>query len=103
MYRLSPYRLEYGHECTLVTAQQIQMIEQMKIQQARGLITHNQLPKFIYLIEHIVMFEYGETQHLIIAFENKSVQIFEIDSVGTGTCCFELNFSEDFIRQSRVQ
>ena len=27
MYRMSPVRLEYGHECTLVTAETLRLIE----------------------------------------------------------------------------
>ena len=52
------------------------------------------MPKFIYLIDHVVMFEYKDIKHLIVAFENKSVQILELDSSGTATCCFELDFKE---------
>jgi hypothetical protein len=66
------------------------MIEQMRVQRARGLISHFQVPKFIYRIEHIVAFEYGGMQHVILGFENKSVQICELVN-GRATCCFEVD------------
>ena len=49
------------------------------------------------------MFEYMSQMHFIVAFENKSVQIFEFDKVqGTSTCCFELDFSDKKIEEASV-
>ena len=57
MFRLSPYRLQYGREHPLVTAQTLRMIEQIKNQQGSALETSTAtLPKFIYQIEHVVLF-----------------------------------------------
>lgn len=35
------------------------------------------MPTFSYLIEHMLLFDHSGCQHLIVAFENKSVQIFD--------------------------
>ena len=50
------------------------------------------MPNFSYLIESITMFEYMGQLHLMAAFENKSVQIFEVAS-GHSIFEFELKGS----------
>jgi hypothetical protein len=54
------------------------------------------IPKFIYLVELVELFEFRGEMHLMIAFENKSVQIIELKR-NQGTCCFELNFEQEVI------
>jgi hypothetical protein len=48
------------------------------------------LPNFSYLIESMAMFEYKGAVHLMVAYENKSVQIFDYSS---GHSIFEFDFS----------
>ncbi len=38
------------------------------------------------------MFEFGGVQHVVVGFENKSVQICEMLS-GKAVCCFEVNLT----------
>lgn len=49
------------------------------------------MPNFSYLIENIIMFDFLGVQHLLVSFENKSVQIIEVKS---GNSIHEFNFGE---------
>jgi len=49
------------------------------------------MPNFSFLIEHMILFEYQGQKHLMISFENKSVQVFDFD---TGYSIFQFNFNE---------
>ena len=47
------------------------------------------LPNFSYMIENMVMFQFKGIVHLLVSFENKSVQIFEYE---TGHSIYEFDF-----------
>lgn len=47
------------------------------------------LPNFSYLIEHMILFDYQGALHLMLSFENKSVQIIDFQ---TGLSIFEFDF-----------
>lgn len=48
------------------------------------------VPNLSYLIEHLIMFQHRGTWHLLVIFDNKSVQAFDY---ATGTSIFEFNFN----------
>lgn len=72
MYRNSATRLRFGEEVSLVTSQQLQIIKQMQKQRGED-EAPDKIPTFSYLIDHLVLFEFKGTLHLLVAFENKSV------------------------------
>jgi len=52
----------------------------MQKQRGNQSTAETKVPSFSYLIDHVVLFEYQGMQHLMVAFENKSVQIFDFES-----------------------
>ena len=50
------------------------------------------MPSFSYLIENMIMFEFGDMMHLLVSFENKSVQLFDL---ATGSFVHEFEFKEN--------
>jgi hypothetical protein len=61
----------------------------MRQMRKQGCVQKN-MPIFSYLIEHLIMFQHRGTWHLLVIFDNKSVQAFDY---ATGTSIFEFNFN----------
>lgn len=92
MYKLSARRIVFEKQCELVTRQQLEILKQIKKQSSVGEGQQSgKMPSFSYLIEHMKLFEYQGVTHLMVAFENKSVQVFDFES---GLSIFEFNFDE---------
>ena len=94
MYRCSASRLRFGDEVALVTAQQLQIIKQMQKQKGED-GAPDKIPTFSYLIDHLVLFEFKGQMHLLVAFENKSVQVFEFES---GQSIYEFSFETSYLQ-----
>ena len=96
MYKMSAQRLQFNQECNFKTTQQLEILKQMKKQQTAGSSpTGNQkMPNFSYLIEHMILFEYQGTQHLMVSFENKSVQIIDFEK-GESQIEFDFDIKSD--------
>lgn len=90
MYKQSAKRIVFEKQCELVTKQQLEIMKQMQKQYGEGQQAVK-MPSFSYLIEHIQLFEFQGVNHLMVAFENKSVQVFDFDS---GLSVFEFNFDD---------
>lgn len=58
------------------------------------------IPTFSYLIENLLLFEHLGNYHLVAAFENKSVQIFDFQS---GLSLHEFDFSLEKLQRNRVK
>ena len=63
----------------------------MKKQQTAGSSPQNyqKMPNFSYLIEHMILFEYQGALHLMVSFDNKSVQVIDFEK---GESLFEFDF-----------
>ena len=77
IFRLSSMRFSYQNQCKFVTKHQLEQIKEHRNDESDGEQPHYQVPNFSYLIEIIVMFRYNGVLHVIAAYENKSVQVFD--------------------------
>jgi hypothetical protein len=75
IFRLSSMRFNYQNHCKFVTKHQLEQIKEHKNDETDG--EHYQVPNFSYLIEIIEMFRYKGVLHVVVAYENKSVQVFD--------------------------
>lgn len=83
-----------------MTSQQLEILKMMKknLASADQDLNAQKLPNFSYLIEHMILFDYQGTKHLLLSFENKSVQIIDFE---TGLSIFEFDFDNSQTRGAK--
>ena len=91
MYKMSADRLAYARNYDLVTLQQQELIKQMRQQNDVTEEETHKLPNLSYGIEHLQMFEYSGVTYFVVAFQNKSVQVFDLN---TNESFFEFDFNQ---------